>query len=342
MTDSEKKSDFFELGDFPLQSGKTLKDARLAYAQFGSLNAQKDNLVLLPTYYGGSDEGMVPLIGADGPLDPERYCIIIVNMLGAGRSTSPSCAHPDQSAGNFPSVSLYDNVQAQKKLIESRFTDVSLALVMGWSMGGMQALQWACLYPEKVRRVMSICATVRCWPHNQVFLEGVKAALTCDPVWNNGFYRRAPVDGLKAFGRVYAGWAFSQAFFRDGLYRQLGFDSIESLLEFWEQDHLAQDANDLLAQLATWRHGDVSDNPIHNGNLEQALGEIRMPAVIMPSSTDLYFTTTDAAWEADQMPGARLVPLVSDWGHCAGAPGRNSTDTQCVLEACAKLMSQNA
>jgi len=339
MPEFQTTTSDFPLGDMPLQSGEILRDGYIRYLKTGQLNAAGDNLILLPTYYGGSEEGVLPFIGADSPLNPEHYCIVIPNMLGNGHSSSPSQAHPSQQGGHFPRISLYDNARAQKQLLEERFRDAEPALVMGWSMGGMQALQWSCLYPARVRRVMSICATARCWPHNQVFLEGVKAALTCDPSWQNGFYQTPPEAGLKAFGRVYAGWAFSQAFFRRGLYRELGFKNIEALLQFWEADHLAQDANDLLAMLYTWQQADISDNPVWQGDLEGALGAITARTLIMPGSTDLYFTAEDAAWETARMANARCQPLVSDWGHCAGAPGRNAADTATILAACRELLA---
>jgi homoserine O-acetyltransferase len=330
----------FQLGNTTLQSGELLRDGWLSYVQLGELNAAADNLILIPTYYGGTHHGNLPLIGAHGPLDPNKYCIVIPNLIGNGRSISPSNAPNNQAAGHFPHVSLYDNVKAQKRLLESRFRDAAPALVMGWSMGGMQALQWGCLYPDRVKRVMSICATARCWPHNQVFLEGVKAALTCDPAWHGGFYHHQPNAGLKAFARVYAGWAYSQAFFREELYRQLGFDGIPALLKYWEEDHLAQDANNLLAVLESWKSADISNNDLYAGDFAAALGAITARTLIMPCTTDLYFTEQDAAWEAAQMPNAVCQPLSSDWGHCAGAPGRNPKDTARILAACAKLLEQ--
>ena len=328
----------FELEDLPLQSGSTLRGAWLSYLQYGELNNSSDNLIVLPTYYGGTHHGVTPLIGAHGPLNPNKYCIIVPNLIGNGCSVSPSNAGHQQAAGNFPQVTLHDNVVAQKKLIECMFNDADIKLIIGWSMGGMQALQWGCLFPHKVHRIMSVCATARCWPHNQVFLEGVKAALTCDPTWNNGFYRQQPTAGLKAFARVYAGWAYSQAFFRDGLYKKLGFNSIEALLQFWEEDHLGQDANNLLTVLETWKSADISNNPVFKGNLTAALNAITARTLIMPATTDLYFTEHDAAWEAEQIPHAEFRPLVSDWGHCAGAPGRSLRDTARILAACAELL----
>lgn len=329
------------LGNLSLQQGGVLRDAQLTYLQFGELNATADNLILLPTYYGGTHSGNVPLIGAPGPLDPERYCIVIPNLIGNGCSTSPTNAHETQTAGNFPEVTLYDNVIAQQKLIAERFDNASLALVMGWSMGGMQALQWGCTFPDQVQRIMSVCATARCWPHNRVFLEGVKAALTCDSAWQQGFYTQQPKAGLKAFARVYAGWAYSQTFYREALYHQLGHDSIDALLAYWEADHLNQDANNLLAVLDSWQNADISANSQYDGDLSAALRAIKARTLIMPCSTDLYFTQYDAAWEADQIPHAECCPLISDWGHCAGAPGRNPLDTERMLDACAQLLEES-
>lgn len=330
----------FELGDFDLQSGDILRQAQLTYLQLGELNAARDNLVILPTYYGGAHSGNLPLVGAHSPLDPERFCIVIPNMFGNGLSSSPSNTVETQRGARFPHVSLLDNVRAQKRLIEAHFDDASPALVLGWSMGGMQALQWAASYPERVTRVMSICATARCWPHNQVFLDGVRAALQADGTFKGGDYERPPEKGLRAFGRVYAGWAYSQAFYRDGLYRQLGFPTIEAMLEFWEDDHLAQDANDLLAMLETWKRADVSLDDRNKGDFARALRGISADCIIMPGSTDLYFTEQDARYEAAMIPSAEVVPLISDWGHCAGAPGRNPLDTARILETCRKLLAR--
>ena len=330
----------FELGNFLLQHGETLQDAQLTYLQIGEMNDAGDNLVILPTYYGGAHHGNMPLVGAHSPLDPSRFCILIPNMFGNGFSSSPSNANQAQRGGNFPFVSLLDNVRAQKRLVEECFADARPALVLGWSMGGMQALQWATTYPERVQRVMSICATAKCWPHNRVFLEGVRAALTADEEWRDGFYQRPPEKGLRAFARVYAGWAYSQAFYRDRLYEQLGFESIDALLHGWEDDHLAQDANDLLAMLSTWMHADISANALYQGSLEHALAEIRAQTVVMPGTTDLYFTEHDARYEARYIPNAAVVSLDSDWGHCAGAPGRNPVDTATILKACTSLLAR--
>lgn len=340
MSDLKWVIEDFEVNDFSLSSGQTLQSARLRYHRIGALNAPKDNLILLPTYYGGAAEGNYPWVGGDSPLDPERYCIVIPSLLGAGESSSPSNTCNEQAGGNFPGISLYDNVMLQKRLVDEVFGGASLALVMGWSMGGMQALQWGCLFPDQVRSVLATCCTARCYPHNHVFLEGVKAALTCDQDYQNGHYQQAPERGLKAFARVYAGWAYSQAFFRQQLWKTLGFHSIEELLSFWEEDHLAQDANDLLTVLHTWQQGDISDNPVFNGDYRAALAALTMPTRVMPSTTDLYFTEEDAGGDAQRMPGASFTPLPSDWGHIAGGAGRDRSSHEKVLAAAHTLLRE--
>lgn len=339
MTVNQWLKEEFETGDLPLSGGNTLRSARLHYHQIGQLNAPKDNLILLPTYYGGAAGGNHPWVGPDSPLDPDKYCIVIPAMLGAGESSSPSNTPGAQSGAGFPATSLYDNVMMQKRLVDEVYGGARLALVMGWSMGGMQALQWGCLFPDQVRAVLATCCTARCYPHNRVFLEGVKAALTCDQNFKDGHYQQPPERGLRAFGRVYAGWAYSQPFFRHERWRELGFKSIEALLQFWEQDHLTQDANDLLTVLSTWQRGDISDNPVFQGDYKSALGALTMPTYIMPSSTDLYFTQEDAAQDARQMPGARLEVLPSEWGHIAGGAGREAKSQHKVLAAAHALLS---
>ena len=105
----------YEVGDLPLTSGETLHSARLRYHRIGELNAPKDNLIMLPSYYGGAAAGNHPWVGGNSPLDPDRYCIVIPALLGAGESSSPSNTAGAQGGPGFPAVSLNDNVMLQKR-----------------------------------------------------------------------------------------------------------------------------------------------------------------------------------------------------------------------------------
>lgn len=311
-----------ELGDLPLQRGGVLPRARLAYATWGTLNASRDNCVVFPTYYTGNHHSNARMIGAGLALDPARWFIVVPNLFGNGVSSSPSNTPGPLGGSQFPLVTIHDNVTAQHRLVVEHLGVRSVALATGWSMGGLQAWEWAVRFPDLVQRLLPFCGAARCSPHNFVFLEGVKAALEADTGFAGGRYTSRPEAGLRAFGRVYAGWAYSQAFFREGRWRDLGFDSLEALLRFWEDDHLAWDANDLLAMLRTWQCADPSANETWRGNFAAALHTVKARTLLMPCDRDLYFTLEDNETEAALVPGARLRPFSSVYGHCAGAPGR--------------------
>ena len=324
----------FELGDIRLQSGVTLPAAKLAYKTYGSLNASGDNAIVMPTFYTGThvrNEGYVRAVPA---LDPARYLIVSINMFGNGLSSSPSNTPPPYDGPRFPVVTLHDNVACQRRLLTEALGVRRVALVMGWSMAGCQSYQWGAQYPDMVDAILPFCASARTSAHNQVFLEGVKAALMADAAFAGGDYTTPPEAGLKAFARVYAGWAYSQTFYRERLHCELGFETWEALLRDWERDHLEWDANDLLAKLLTWQLGDISANARYKGDFERALGAIRARAILVPSTTDLYFPPEDNAIEARHMPNASVRPYVSAWGHCAASPGRKGTAFMRFLAAC--------
>ena len=324
----------FELGDLTLQSGVALPGAMLAYKTWGSLNVRGDNVIVMPTFYTGThvrNEGYVRGLPA---LDPERYFIVSINMFGNGLSSSPSNTPAPFDGPRFPVVTLHDNVACQHRLLTEVLGIKRIALVMGWSMAGCQSYQWGAQYPDMVDAILPFCASARTSPHNKVFLEGVKAALLADSAFAGGDYGAPPETGLKAFARVYAGWAYSQTFYRERLHRELGFETWEALLADWENDHLAWDANDLLAKLQTWQLGDISANARYGGDFERALGAIRARAILVPCTTDLYFPPEDNAIEARHMPNADLRPYDSAWGHCVASPSREGSDFMQFLDGC--------
>lgn len=328
----------YEIQQLPLQYGGALKNAQLVYATYGELNENKDNAILFPTYYTGTHESNSAIIGKDRALNPDKYFIIVPNMFGNGVSSSPSNTATPYSGADFPNISILDNVRCQHQLITNEFAIEHLKLVMGWSMGGIQSYQWAVAYPDFMDSMLCICGSARVSTHNMVFLEGVKAALQADQNFQDGRYQSQPETGLKAFGRVYAGWAYSQSFFRRQLYKEMGFNTHEALLQFWEQDHLEWDANDLLAMLWSWQHADISMTPGMDNNFEKALKNIKAKTVIMPSNTDLYFTVEDSRIETQQIPNASLTIIESDWGHIAGGPGRVPDVTNLIDVEIRKLL----
>jgi homoserine O-acetyltransferase len=280
---------------------------RIVYATYGTLNPAGNNCILLPTYYAGTDQSYLPMIGAGRALDPAHWFIVIPNMLGNGVSDSPS------NNEQYAPATIADNVRVQKLLLESLGVR-QIALVYGWSMGAMQGFAWAAMFPPMVEALLAVCGSAKCWPQNYVFIEGLKAVLPA---------------GNRAFGRAYAGWAYSAAFYRDARWREMGFTTLEDFLRYWEDDHHAYDARDLRAMLWTWQ----------NAALEAVdLARLTARTLLMPGSTDMYFCADEARIEARVITGAALRVLESPYGHCAGAPGRFANETAQVEQAIRDLL----
>ena len=167
----------------------------------------------------------------------------------------------------------------------------------------------------------------------------MKAALQADSAYNHGRYTNQPVRGLRAFGTAYAGWAYSQEFFRNGTYRDLGYENVNQLLSGWAADHEQMDANNLLAMLDTWQNADVGTTA--RGGFDGAMRHIRARCIVMPSTSDLYFPATDSQIEVELMPDAELRPIESDLGHTAGRPGIRTSETEQIGEAMRLLLGQH-
>jgi homoserine O-acetyltransferase len=328
----------YELGDVRLQSGAVLRNARLAYATYGTLNSAADNAVLLPTFFTGTHIRNEKLFGPGRAIDPAHHFVISVNLFGNGYSSSPSNSSAPQDGPHFPHITVSDNVACQHRLLTEKLGVRRIALVLGWSLAAIQAYQWAAQYPDMVEAILPYCGAARCSPLNYAFLDGPKSALQADEAWNGGNYVKPPEKGLRAFGRVYVAWAYSHAFFRDAMYRELGFATLEDFVRDWEEDHLKWDANDLLAKIWTWQRGDISDNQIYSGDFKRALQSIRARAIVIPCSSDMYFVPEDNAEEVAAMIRAELRVFDSPWGHCAGSPGRVPEFQRALDQAAAELL----
>jgi homoserine O-acetyltransferase len=210
--------------------------------------------VLVPSWYTGThDDSELFMLGEGRALDPNPYFIILTNLLANGLSSSPSNSPPPVERGRFPKVTIHDNVRLQHMLITEKLGIERLRLVTGFSMGACQTFQWAAQFPDVARAACPIAGSARTGNFNKVFLLALRRALELDPAYADGFYERPPVNGLKAFAAIYAGWGTSEPFFREEAFRPLGSRSMaEHVADFWEPFFLKCDADNLLSQLWTW------------------------------------------------------------------------------------------
>ena len=308
-----------KLENFTLKSGVTI-NLELSYLTIGELNEKKDNAIIYPTRYAGTHLEQGYLIGEQLALNPKDYFIIIPNMFCNGVSSSPSNTIEPLNGPNFPLITIQDNVTAQHNLVTNFFGIEKIKLVVGWSMGGQQAYQWATQYPDMVENIAAMCAHAKTSGHTHVFLEGMYAALTSDLNWNEGNYKEQPNAGKTTMAMTWAGWALGQNWFREKLYLNDGYKSPQEVLDkLWKTIYYKRDANDLLAMIRTWQEHDISNNEKFNGNIEEALSSIKANVVLMPGINDLYFPPEENKEELKSLKNGKLEIIPSNYGHYAGA-----------------------
>ena len=254
-----------------------------------------------------------------GPLDPARGWLIQVEQLGNGRSTSPSNARPPFAGPDFPKVSIRDNVALQANLLDHLKVRRVRAIV-GGSMGGQQALQWAVSHPDGVEKVVALVGNARTTLFAQIFLNAVALALKSDPAFEGGRYGVPPLLGLSRMAEVVGGLRHLAALLLLGAASapaRHGRHDARGFLAKWRPRYHEKDANDLLCQLDAWMRHDICGTPECRGRFDTAAARATMPILLMPGSTDLYFDPQDVLDQAGSFPNARIEIIESLAGHAA-------------------------
>lgn len=333
----------FVIHNFKTESGVVLPEARIVYGTYGTLNAAHDNAILLPSHYMANLHGYEWLIKSDklpdGALDTSKVFLVTSELFGNGRSSSPSNTPEPFHGPRFPVMTIRDNVNAVHQMLTEELKIQHLKAVIGFSMGAQQAFQWAVSYPTYMDRIVATSGTAKTYGHGIVRLEGQIAALIADPAWKNGDYTDEPQKGLEAFGMVWAGWLYSQEWWRKELWRTAsapGTTFEQYMFSF--RKRFSADANNYILQARSWESNNVGNTPGFDGDQEKALASIKVPVLYMPSATDLYFPLEDAKYEAAFIPKVELLPIPSLWGHPAGA-GASPADKKFLNENIARFLA---
>ena len=305
-----------------LDSGATLSPLDVAYKTYGRLNADRSNAVLVCHALTGDQHlaSTHPLTGKPGwweqvvgaglPLDPDRYFIICTNVIGGCMgSTGPASLNPatgEPYALSFPMITIADMVRAQAMLIEAMGID-NLFAVVGGSMGGMQVLQWAADYPDRLFSAICIAAAPRHSAQNIAYHEVGRQAIMADPDWRGGDYQLAgvrPEKGL-AVARMAAHITylseqalqrkFGRELQRDGL--SWGFDAdfqVESYLRHQGASFVDRfDANSYLYITRALDYFDLAAQ--HGGVLAQAFRKARhVRFCVLSFSSDWLYSTAES------------------------------------------------
>ena len=332
------EDDFTYAGSWPfrLASGETLSPFTLRYALYGRLNRERNNAILVCHALSGSArvaDWWPEMFAAGGIFDTTRYCVIGINVIGSCYgSTGPSSINPltDKTYGqDFPVISVADMVHAQARLMEAIGVE-KLHAVVGGSIGGMQALQWAVDFPERVEQCVAIGAA----PLSALGLalnHLQRQAIRNDPAWGDGEYdaNKPPLAGL-ALARSIAVCSYkSPELFAERFGRQpnrSGEDPARSMdgrydvagyLDYQGTSFTGRfDANSYLALLKAMDNFDLAAG---YGSEAQALRRIKARLLLVGISSDWLFPATDILALTQRLQRAGVAAsyreLVSAHGH---------------------------
>jgi homoserine O-acetyltransferase len=294
-----------QIGDLKLESGQTLRDCRVGYRTFGQLNADKSNVVVWATWFSGTTSDLAGLIGPGKLVDSSRYYVVTVDALANGVSSSPSNS-PFQPRMQFPRVSIRDMVNSQHELLTRVLHLDHVKAVMGISMGGMQAFQWALSYPAFMDKVIPIVGSPQLAPYDLLLWQANLDAIRRDPDYKNGDYTQEPV---LATVQELADLELTtpELYNRDTTRKQF----LESI---GKRSPPAFGANNRVRQLEAMMGHDVAVP--FGGSMEKAAQALKSKMLVVINVHD-HMVTPGPAVEFAKLARAELLELRGDCGHRA-------------------------
>lgn len=293
-----------DMGDCPLESGEVIQDCRIGYRTVGEMNQDRSNVILVPSWFGGTTEEILFLVGEDGFIDPDRYYVVLVDAFGNGVSSSPSNSTA-QPGAQFPRFSIRDMARQQHRLLTVVLGIDHLLAVTGISMGGMQSFEWGVTYPNFAEKIMPIVGSPRLATYDIVLWET---------------YRRVLEWSLECECQPPAAVASGMRFLMGGPDYQARMNPREKLEEVREGIESATiaagQAHDRLSQLHAVIGHDVSGP--YGGNMEAAAAHVKAEMLVVVGLTDHWVTPGPAIDFADML-GAPTLELGNDCGHAAYA-----------------------
>jgi homoserine O-acetyltransferase len=307
---------FAELGDLELESGEVILKFRQSYVTHGELNRDKSNAVLVCISLTGNHHRLDFLIGPGKALDPARHFIIAADPICNGLSTSASNSE-HQAGMRFPRFGIRDLVDSQYRLLTRQFGLGRLHAVVGASMGGMQALQWAVSHPPLVQACVAMTPMAKTSPWAVLVTETARSCLMADPAWTGDGFSADPDRGWRAYTGLMSALlsrtpAALAEFLPDCAEAHLWFEKLRAQNRANEFD-----AHDYLYQSWAYEAHDVGKTPGFDGDTARALASIDARTLILAPPLDLFNPSQAARDAAAHIPGARFVDIPSVQGHQA-------------------------
>ena len=310
----DRPHQFALLGDLELESGEFIRNYRQSYVTHGTLNSDRSNVVLVCISLTGNHHRLDFLIGPGKALDTDRFFVVCADPIGNGLSTSPSNSL-EQPRMRFPRFAIRDMVRAQHILLTEILEVQQAQAVVGASMGGMQALQWAVSHPGFAHYIVAMTPMARTHPWAALVVAAARRCLQADPEWTEQGFRSRPVRGWAGYSALMSALlartpAAVTDFAADAVAERQWLERITA-----QNEGNAFDAHDYLYQSWAYEAHDVDATPgVANAG---ALAAIVVPTLILAPPLDLFNPAESARAAAAAIPGAQFVEIPSVQGHQA-------------------------
>jgi homoserine O-acetyltransferase/O-succinyltransferase len=308
QTKTAGRQQFALLGDFKLENGTIITGCNIGYRTYGQLNGTKTNGILFPSWYGGTSKMIEQLVKPWKAVDTTKYFLIVVDALGDGVTTSPSNSIKQHGA-DFPAFSIRDMVTSEYQLLTTRFGIGHLHAVMGISMGGFQAFQWAVSYPDFMNHVIPIVATPQPSSYDLVEWTIMRMVIETDTAFHNGRYT---VNPIIAIGTMFTQLNSSTP---PNIVKSMSRTAANVYIKYTETAKV-KDWNDTYHQLNALIGHDIAKP--YNGSLVDAAKQIKAKMTIIVEKQD-HLCNPAPAIEFSKLLQAKLIVLDSEAGHVGAA-----------------------
>jgi len=316
------ESTFYFNQPFELELGGTLPGFHLRYTTLGTLNATRDNVVwVCHALTGSSDftDWWGNLFSADSPFNPKKHFIICANMLGSCYgSTGPFSVNTESGKiyfHSFPTLTNRDVIKAFD-LLRKSLGIYSIQTLIGGSLGGQQAIEWAIQEPEIFEHLIPIACNAQHSPWGIAFNEAQRMAIAADVSWKENDFV-AGIEGLKAARaigilsyRTYDTFQQTQS--------EESFETTDSFRASTYQQYQGKKLSKRFNAFAYWTLSKMMDN--HNvarqrGNVEQALKRIKAKTLVVGIDNDILFPIHEQLFLAEHIRSADVQIIQSLYGH---------------------------
>jgi homoserine O-acetyltransferase len=288
------------IGDLRLTGGQVVRDCKVGYRTFGTLNGDRSNAVVFPTWFTGQTENLKSYIGPGKLVDSSKFYVVAVDALGNGVSSSPS-----NGQNPFPRITTLDMVHSQHRLLTQRLGIEHVRAVIGISMGGMQTFEWMVAYPEFMDRAVPIIGSPQLAAADLLLWQAQLGTIElCDRGGCDPKEAMRPVMAMHNYALHTPAWRSRQTPPADFPKFKAGYE--ETLGRMAPADWASQ----LRAMMAT----DVAR--AFGGSLEKAAGQVRAEVLVVVATQD-HMVNAGPAIEFAAKLGAPVVKLEGDCGHMA-------------------------